>query len=121
MRAVIYTRDFEPITIVHLEPWARAYLEQNGRVVLAVNPPFATEHAPDSVPRLRSWTVTINANPIRVFDARVLLLTTADDETALLLTSVFLPGQQRAMREHERKAFADGVQSAFNLLGKLSG
>lgn len=125
MRSVIYASDFEPITIVDLPPWAYAYLEKHGRVVLPVMAPpierplrLGESFDPQAV---GAWKVRINAVPFRFFDTRHLLLYTADEETALLLKSVFLPGQQRAMREKERRAFAGGIQAAFDMLGKLNG
>lgn len=43
------------------------------------------------------------------------LCTTQDGESALLLKSTFLPGQQAAVNEVRRDAFLDGLMAAMGV------
>lgn len=111
MRAVLYTPDFEPITALTLDAWMIGFMEREGRVTLPVlEEPAVTPAKPEqSVPRPIFRTVTITAEPLRIRGQRHMLLFTQDEESALLLKSVFLPGQRRALREAEDDAMAKGV------------
>lgn len=45
------------------------------------------------------------------------MLFTADDESALLLKSVFLSGQQKEVATERQQAFNKGVINALNTIG----
>lgn len=123
MRTVLYTYEFEPITVLELRQWHLHYLKTRGRVELAVFPPIehVTELAEDAVPS-NCYRVSIVAEPICLRGARFggeqkhFLLFTRQEEVAMLLGSAFLPGQIKELREAEREAFSRGVLAAFDAL-----
>ena len=117
-RAVLYTDDFEPITVLELSANAKNYLEQRGIVRLAVHEPIT----------LRPWNQEIQYEPllrtVTIWSERVvrkgrshLMLFTGDDECALLLQSAFLPGQRRQLNDERAKSFGKGFLHALNLVG----
>lgn len=119
MRAVLYTDDFEPITVLELSQQACGYLERTGIVNLAVIPPVQL-HWEESgeITGNSIRQVCIRAELFVYRRKRTLLLFTSDDENALLLKSAFLPGQIAQVRENERSAFARGFLTAIAGLGE---
>lgn len=111
MRAVIYTNDCEPITVIELKPWMMELLETRGCFQLPVMEPLAIKallpvSADPAAHRVR--TVRLHGSPVRSNEGKGWMLSTANDEDALLLKSVFLPGQQRAVKNERAKARAEG-------------
>lgn len=123
MRAVLYTHDMEPITVIELQPWAWQYLREQRSVRLAVHRPMAAHYNPDAdnVPKLdmSMWIVHITAEVLVRGKHSSLMLFTHDEEAALLLKSELLPGQHRDVQDREKAAMAKGFMSALNMLGKL--
>ena len=123
MRAVLYTHDMEPITVIELQPWAWQYLRDQRSVRLAVHRPVDAHFNPDveNVPRydLSSWIVHITADVLVRGKHTTLMLFTHDEEAALLLKSELLPGQHRDVQDREKAAMAKGFMGALNMLGKL--
>lgn len=118
MRAVLYTFDLEPITVLELPAEAMRYLRKEGAVNLQVIEPLSFGiHLDPSTPVTLKY-VRIVAEPLRRREHETLMLFTADEESALLLKAAFLPGQHSAVRERERRAFAKGVLVAFTKLGE---
>ncbi|WAB91980.1 hypothetical protein OSS47_28345 [Pseudomonas citronellolis] len=117
MKAVLYTHDLEPITVIDLEPWAWEFLEQHGSVVLQVQTPPTIEQLRNPM-LLTMQMVRITAEKLIRRNHRTLMLFTADEEPALLLKSAFLAGQNRDVQERERAAFARGFLHALNALGR---
>jgi hypothetical protein len=120
MRRVLYTYDMEPITVVELGDWAEDYLKQIGRVSLCVWPPmnaFALSEAANAI-KFKAYQVNIVAERLICRGQEHLLLFTADEESALLLRAAFLPGQQAALQERERAAFANGFLEALYRVGR---
>lgn len=130
MRVVIYDReDMEPITVISLPEWGRDYLreiEQGKRgpdITFAVIPPMRAGNWGgadlDASPAdFRKHTCRLRFEPIweghEGKRRRLMwLCTTMDGETALLLKSTFLPGQQAAVNEEREKAFVSGLMAAF--------
>lgn len=120
MRAVLYTYDLQPITVIDVTRDALAYIEEHQRVALAVVPPlrFDARGAFPPSEDHRCYTVTITAERIRRGHHEAWMLFTHDEEHALVLRAAFLPGQVGAVRERERGAFAQGFVRALNLLGE---
>ncbi|WP_248769083.1 hypothetical protein [Pseudomonas sp. MWU12-2345] len=119
MRAVLYTHDMEPITVIELEPWAWEFLREQGQVRLAVYRPACVRHDPDETPQpfdMSQWIVRITAEVLVRGQHSSLMLFTNDEEAALLLKSVFLPGQHREVQDREKSAFAQGFLHALNNL-----
>lgn len=117
MRAVLYTHDLEPITVLELKPWAWDFLERTGIVRLHV--PMPPANTPWSGPPVMEplRIVTIQAERLCRGSQEHLMLFTRDEESALLLESAFLPGQHRRVQDRERMAFAQGFLHALDLLG----
>lgn len=120
MRTVLYTEDFEPITVIELEPWAWDFLREHRSVRLAVHRPVDAYVNPDeeNVPRydMSSWIVHITAEVLVREKHTTLMLFTRDEEAALLLKSELLPGQHRDIQDREKSAFAKGLLFALNNL-----
>lgn len=112
-RAVLYTHDLEPITVLQLTPQARSYLLETGQVALAVREPFTWDGREHAMCR----TVRITAEVFCRRRQRSLMLFTEDEEAALLLQAAFLPGQQRELNERRDAAFARGFLAAIDALG----
>lgn len=120
VRTVLYTDDFEPITVLELPSWSRDYLERHGVVRLTVTmieaparfqqeePPICQEHR----------TVDVWSEPFVRNGETYLILFTRNDENALLLKSSFLPGQRRELLDQLADAFAKGFLKAIRELGE---
>lgn len=123
MRVVLYAHDMEPITILELSEWQHIFLQKHGTVRLAVRPPInLSSISPDGLPLdelvpYMCWLVEITAEKLHRNGEVHMMLFTHNEEQALLLKSAFLPGQRAALKEHERKAFAEGFLRAIQTLG----
>lgn len=108
MNVVLYTNDFEPITVLDLPQWLLEQLEKQGSVRVAVQQPLKVDIRKDEpwsepwmVPELK--VVTIYCEKIRWKDGRVIpLLITPDEELALMCKPEWLPGQQQAVNEYKK-------------------
>lgn len=101
MNVVIYTRDMEPITIIDLPMWALEAGERRMFVSLGIVDEVKLANARDPVD-VTARTITLEFTLIRLGDVRSWLITTRDDELALLLRPSWLPGQRRKINEYER-------------------
>lgn len=106
MRAVLYTPDMIPITVMKLEPWMVKFLHENGSFYLAVHEPFKFKYEPES--QCRTMTVRITAERLVRRRQETFMLFTQDEESALLIEAAFLPGQQRQLNEVKEREFARG-------------
>lgn len=99
MNVVLYTRDFEPITVLDLPLWLLDQLERQGHVRVAVLRPLSPHSVkePTSVPVGSvdgMQTVTITCEKLRWRDGSTkTILVTQDEELALVLRPEWLPGQ----------------------------
>jgi len=123
MRVVLYAQDFEPITIIELEPWAVDYLREHRSVRLAVETPPPTSPCNGLSnymtfgPDMRQ--VEIRAETIRFYGRdEHMMLFTRNEASAMLLKAAFLPGQRVALQAAERDAFARGFLSALGRIGR---
>ena len=120
MREVLYTDDLEPITVLELPPALSRLLDQHDRIRLpALDMLSFAKVTADHMPTWR--TVAIRAEPLRLRGLTKRLLFTADDESALLLRSVFLPGQQRAVNELKDRARGEGMLEMLHFLWPQQG
>ena len=119
MRAVIYTHDLEPITAVNLSAWVLAHLRQHGRVRLEVLEPVSPAPYLEKGPVYEERKVVALESVWlrRPNGVEAPLLLTSNEAEALLLQSVFLPGQWRAVHEAEARAFAKGVRWMIERIG----
>lgn len=119
MRAVLYTNDFEPITVIELSRWTADFLLQRHHVVLPVREPLRFVREPPTIEQCWTKLVRIRAERfVKDKDHQALVLFTEDDEHALLLQSAFLPGQRRAVKDAKAEAFGDGFIAALGMLGR---
>lgn len=119
MRTVIYDSEFmEPITVIDVPQWLFARVQNGGfnEIILAVQPKMPFPVMADPLP--------IKYEPVlacRLFfeavrkDGKIMFwfCTTRDGESALLLRSVFLPGQQKEVEEERKNAFFKGLEMAL--------
>ncbi len=116
-QAIIYTRDMEPITAIDMKPRYWDFLEQTGHINFAVSPPLdiKTFYSGSSITEISRLTVRIDAYPTRVGSSMGLILVTDTETEALLMNPTLLPGQQRAINEERKKAFAKGFLYALKM------
>ena len=112
MNIILYTQDFEPITVVDLPHWLLEALERDGAIKVAVKRPIT----PDFVERVAVGsvegpeTVTIQAKRLRWHDGSVKPIYVTNDEVlALTLKPEWLPGQVLQVQN---------FQSAIGWLGR---
>ncbi len=101
MNVVIYTGDFEPITVLDLPVWLLDVLERVGVARVAVaEPPKVVEAGPIAfaMPKV----VTITCERLRWRDGTTKpILITEDEELAMLLKPEWLPGQRQAVNHYK--------------------
>jgi hypothetical protein len=109
---ILYTHDFEPITVVDLPHWLLEAVEREGAVKVAVKRPIT----PDFIEKVAVGsvegpeTVTIQARRLRWPDGTVKPIYVTNDEVlALTLKPEWLPGQRMQ------------VQNFQEVIGWLSG
>jgi hypothetical protein len=122
VRAVLYSDDMEPVTILELELWAVEFLKEYGRVTFAVTAPLRANFDPTAPIQLedcRIWQVTIHAETFVRKGTEHLRLVTHNDEQALLLRSALLPGQRHWMRDSERVGWEKGFTDALHWATRL--
>lgn len=117
---VLYAdEDFEPITIIKLQDHTINYLKRYKlvRLFLMKLPPisYKIECMPVSIQDL--ITLTIKAEIVIRNEKEHIILFTGDEESALLLRCIFLPGQQAELQERDRKAFEQRVLHALTKIG----
>lgn len=105
MNVVLYTTDFEPITVIDLPLWLLDQLERQGAVRVAVYRPLGQRllQETDSSVMHQPDIVTIYCEKFRWRDGRVKpVLITPDETLALLLKPEWLPGQQQAINSYKQ-------------------
>ena len=118
VNTVLYTHDMEPITVLQLPQRSIDYLRETGMVRLAVaNPANFLRIPTDPLEPFDSYIVTITMDVIRKGYQTYPILLTHDEESALLLRSAFLPGQQRARAADYTSGVAHGFLLALEKLG----
>ena len=97
MNVILYTRDFEPITVVDLPLWLLEAIERDGAVQVSVKRPIT----PDFIEKVAVGTVegpecvTIRLGKLNWFDGSIKPIYVTDDEVlALILKPQWLPGQR---------------------------
>lgn len=98
MNVVLYTTEFEPITILELPVWLLEQLEQMGAIRVAVAP---TQEMLLENPDLmfKPQTVSIFCERLKWHDGSTkTILITPDEEIALILRPNWLPGQTASVQ-----------------------
>ena len=118
MNVVLYTQDFEPITVLDLPTWLLEQLERQGAVRVAVLRPVQfgdTKSVPiGSVEGPQ--VVTIYCERLRWKDGTVKpVLVTTDEELALTLKPEWLPGQRQRVQSYEKaiRTLTEGLVRAM--------
>lgn len=120
MNIVLYTMDFEAITVIDLPMWAMDRLEKADliRVPVMDLPQLAYAGPTDPVEPLRYREVVIKAIPIVWFGQRKFVLVTSDEEFAMLLKPDWLPGQRGEVQRIQRQV-QDLSRFLLDALGRL--
>lgn len=104
MNVVLYTNDFEPITVLDLPVWLLEQMEKVGYVRVAVQEPLTNvlAKAPEDLGQfLQPKVVTIRCEKLRWRDGTLKpILITPDEELALMLKPEWLPGQRAAVNSY---------------------
>jgi hypothetical protein len=112
MRVPIYCGEtFEALTIIKVEKWGLEMLDDGCRflrfapfIKMPPPPPRSVQYAGAEMRDESVRICTIQFERLRLGDLKSWIGVTGDGETALLLRSVFLPGQQSEVREAEANA-----------------
>lgn len=117
MNVVLYTSDFEPITVLDLPVWLLELLERQGQARVAVAHPVTTHTDAEAVFNLGGFdTVTIYCERLRWKDGSVKpILITPDETLAMLLRPEWLPGQRQAVNDYKKaiKTLTEGLIKAM--------
>jgi len=120
MRVVLYTTDFEPITVLDLPMWLLDQMEKNGGARVAVPPTpqemmrAMTSDEPPTMPKMD--IVDIYLDKFRWKDGSIkTILTTPNEILALALRPDWLPGQQQAINWYKNTihSLIDQLQRQF--------
>ena len=105
MNVVLYTADFEPITVLDLPLWLLEQMEKVGYVRVAVQEPLANileDLHKDPTIMHQPKVVTIRCEKLRWKDGTLKpILVTPDEELALMLKPEWLPGQRQAVNSYK--------------------
>lgn len=106
MQVVLYTTEFEPITILDLPMWLLDQMEKHGgaRIAVSLPPRFAPqlESEPVAFDGYMPEIVTIRCEKLRWRDDQLkTILITPNEELALSLRPDWLPGQRQAINRYK--------------------
>lgn len=104
MNVVLYTADFEPITVLDLPLWLLDQLERQGAVrIAAIKPPTLEDLVKNPQDFEPPETVAIRCEKLRWRDGTLKpILVTDDEELALSLRPEWLPGQRQAVQAYRQ-------------------
>ena len=121
MNVVLYTQDFEPITVLDLPHWLLEQLERQGSVRVAVLRPVQYARLDASIPVGSvegPQVVTIYCERLRWRDGTLKpILVTHDEELALTLRPHWLPGQVATVQSY-RKAVRHLTEQLVRVMRK---
>ena len=101
MQVVLYTIDFEPITILDLPVWLLDQMEKNGGARIAISLPAELLEDSD-LDKFKLETVLIFCEKLRWRDDTLkTILVTPHEELALGLRPYWLPGQRQALNHYK--------------------
>lgn len=103
MNVVVYTEDFEPITVIDLPQWLLEQMERQGAVRVAVLQPAKFTKSTEPLDYEQPQTVTIYCEKLRWKDGTTKpILITYDEELAMTLRPEWLPGQRQAVNSYKQ-------------------
>lgn len=98
MNVVLYTDDFEAITVLDLPLWLIEQMEKVGQVRVAVQEPPVWADNSNKSDLIQVKTVIIRCEKLRWRDGSLKpILITPDEELALMLRPEWLPGQRASI------------------------
>ena len=121
MRVPIYCGEtFEALTIIKVEKWGLKMLDDGCRFLrfAPVMKPRVTRYGEPEMLNESLRICTIQFERLCLRDLNSWIGVTSDGETALLLRSVFLPGQQSEVREAEANAQKEMMVSMLKSLSR---
>jgi hypothetical protein len=102
MNIVLYSSDFEPITILELPMWLLDQLERHGVIRIAVSEPPELDEEEAKRYLIEPKTVTIYCDRLKWRDGSTkTILVTDDEELALILRPTWLPGQTASINGYK--------------------
>jgi hypothetical protein len=115
MNTVLYTADFEPITIIDLPLHLLEQLERDGGARVAVQKPLTLKDLEGTQPlESRPDILTLYCNKLRWSDGTLkTIVCTPNDELALSLRPEWLPGQVQAVNWYR-----DNLREAVDIIFK---
>ncbi len=103
MNVVVYTQDFEPITVIDLPVWLLDQLERHGAVRVAIQEPLSLKPPEELGEFYQPKVATIYCEKLRWRDGTTKpVLITHDEELALMMRPEWLPGQQQAINSYKQ-------------------
>ena len=95
MEVILYTLDFEPITVLDLPLWVIEKAEKEGAIKIAVHMPVKVDEITDLKNTLTPpKVITVFCEKLRWRDNTIKsVLITEDEELALITKPAWLPGQ----------------------------
>jgi hypothetical protein len=117
MNVVLYTQDFEPITVLDLPLWLMEQMERQGSARVAVMRPLQLSDLQNTadIPQPPD-VVTIYCERLRWKDGTVKpVLVTNDEVLAMVLRPEWLPGQRQAINGYKQaiRVLTEGLVKAM--------
>ena len=118
MNVVLYTKDFEPITVLDLPLWLLEQMEKQGAIRVAVMRPPSIVPPSEPIDFKFPETVTIYCEKLRWKDGTTKpILITHDEELAMILKPDWLPGQRQVVQGYQ-KALRSLTESLIRAMRK---
>ena len=111
--AIIYSKDFEPISHIPMNEEMYGYFTKYEIVRFPIQKPISIEDVDKPMPLLEPLYAEISAMKVYSQDGIRLLLIARNDETALLMRNTFLPGQTKELNFIKTQAFYKGMVQAM--------
>lgn len=105
MNIVLYTRDFEPITVLDLPVWLIEQLERQGGARVAVQEPVSSQWMAADAPTTQSEPKTVTLRCVKLNwlnNEKKTIIITDDDELALRLKPDWLSGQRAQVNQYKQ-------------------
>lgn len=105
MNIVLYTRDFEPITVLDLPLWLIEQMERQGGARVAVQEPASSQWMSADPPPEEPTTKTVTLRCVRLTwlgGQQKTIIITDDDELALRLKPEWLSGQRAQINNYKQ-------------------
>lgn len=111
--AVIYSKDFEPISHVPMNTQMYEYFMKYEIVRFPVQLPITLGPPKEEAVSTNTLYAEISAMRVHSADGIRLILVARDDTTALLMNSTFMPGQTKEINYIKTKSFFQGMIKAM--------